>query len=121
MANLDRPLFTSQVVDSKKPGLVAIDLAEHEVIEKSPQELVKMVGRERFRSSLGSYVAALSTLGGLGAFGWGIFNWVNTGHLEVHSGFGYAPILLTGGRILLERSKRLSQKADAIEQTLNAK
>jgi len=120
MANADNPLFTAHIVSASKPDLMALDLAEYHVVEKTPQQWLREVGRQRFWSQFDSNIGVLSIIGGVGIISGGIFNWASTGSLEFLSPIGFSPVFLTGGRFLLDRGKKMEQKANAIELALNS-
>lgn len=118
----DRHLYTAEIVHLDRPvNLIAIDLAEHQVIRTTPQKLVGAIGRERLASRLDYYLGMLFTFVGLVPLVYGGYNLVTTGgNLETPIAFGSITVFFGVGGILLRRSERLMQRTNAIEEALKS-
>lgn len=120
MTTPDRPLFTAEAVEPSKPSKIAIDLARHEIIEKSPAEMAQMIGRLRFIGKLGTpFSIGLSRLPVLALLAKGTYEqFINNNYQQ--EVFLLAGLITVIGSLIHDRFNHLRQKADTLEVTLNS-
>lgn len=121
--NPDRSLLIAQAVEPNpaNPGHITLDLIEHQIVEKTPQEWSRMVGRLRFWSKFDRGMMGVFAISGVAFLGGAVYRAYYGHYLDGGILLGLIPSSLKLSRYLLNRSKNLSEGAEAIEQTVNTR